>query len=164
MPNTSYIGLGSNLGDRAGNLLLAVRSILDSGIEVIRLSRIYETEPFETFQQPAFLNMAAAIVCPSSTTPEELMQQLLDVEQSSGRRRDVSRGPRMIDLDLLLCGNQLWESELLTLPHPQMHRRRFVLAPLAELAPEVIHPILNQTISALLETLDDTSTVKLWTP
>lgn len=164
MPTTTYIGLGSNLGDRAGNLLLAVRAMLDLGIEVIRLSRIYETEPFETFQQPAFLNMVAEVRCSSSTTPEGLMQQLLTIEQSLGRRRDVSKGPRTIDLDLLLCGNQICNSELLTLPHPQMHRRRFVITPLAELAPELVHPVFNQSISTLLETLDDASGVKPWAP
>lgn len=164
MTTTAYIGLGSNLGDRAGNLLLAVRAMLDSGIEVIHLSRIYETEPFETFQQPAFLNMAAEVRCPSSTRPEELMQELLSIEYSLGRRREIKHGPRTIDLDLLVHGDQICNSELLKLPHPQMHRRRFVMAPLAELAPDVVHPVFNQTIRALLETLDDSSEVRLWAP
>lgn len=163
MPTTTYIGLGSNLGDRAGNLLLAVRAMLKSGIEVTHLSRIYETEPFETFHQPAFLNMATA-VRPSSKRPEELMKQLLSIEYSLGRRREIKNGPRTIDLDLLLHGNQICNSELLKLPHPQMHRRRFVMAPLAELAPDVVHPVFNQTIRALLEALDDSSGVKLWVP
>ncbi|HKO95931.1 MAG TPA: 2-amino-4-hydroxy-6-hydroxymethyldihydropteridine diphosphokinase [Pyrinomonadaceae bacterium] len=164
MPSNIFIGLGSNLGDRAGNLLLAVRGVLHSGIEVIRLSRIYETEPFETFQQPAFLNMAAEVRCDSATTPEDLMRELLAVEQTLGRRREIKKGPRTIDLDLLLFENQIRNSELLQLPHPQMHRRRFVLAPLVELAPDFVHPVLNQTMSGLLEAVDDHAEVQIWVP
>ncbi|MEK6280076.1 MAG: 2-amino-4-hydroxy-6-hydroxymethyldihydropteridine diphosphokinase [Acidobacteriota bacterium] len=160
----AYIGLGSNLGDRAGNLLLAVRSMIDLGLEVGRLSRIYETEPFETFSQPAYLNMVAEMRSSIMPGPEKVMARLLRVEHSLGRTREITGGPRSIDLDLLLYSNETRDSELLKLPHPRFHRRRFVLAPLAELAPLLVHPTLNRTVSELLASLDDASEVKVWTP
>jgi 2-amino-4-hydroxy-6-hydroxymethyldihydropteridine diphosphokinase len=161
---SAYIGLGSNLGDRAGNLLLGIRGMLNAGLEVTRLSQIYETEPVETFAQPSFLNMVVELQGNTLPPPEEVMARLLQVEHSLGRTRDMAKGPRIIDLDLLLYGNETIESQFLTLPHPRFHRRRFVLAPLAELAPHLIHPTLNKTIAELLEALDDNSGVKLWHP
>ena len=159
-----YVSLGSNLGDRAANLGLAISSMIDAGFEVNRLSQIYETEPVETFAQPLFLNMVAELDIGEPSDPEEAMRRLLQVEQSLGRTRDVKNGPRTIDLDLLLYGNEISNTEILTLPHPRFHRRRFVLAPLAELAPQLLHPTLNKTVSQLLEELDDASEVKLWNP
>lgn len=164
MDHHIYIGLGSNLGDRAGNLLLAIGEMLATGLEVVHLSRVYETEPFETLPQSAYLNMVAEVRPHESKTPEDLMEQLLRVEQSLGRQRKTIKGPRNIDLDLLLFGNQIRDNQLLKLPHPEFHRRRFVLAPLAELAPTMVHPLLNLTVSQLLATLEDSSEVKLWTP
>jgi 2-amino-4-hydroxy-6-hydroxymethyldihydropteridine diphosphokinase len=161
---TAYIGLGSNLGDRAGNLSSAVRGLNEAGLEVVRLSSIYETEPFETFPQPAYLNMVAELSSSNLPTPEEVMDRLLEVERSLGRTREISKGPRSIDLDLLLFGNEIRDTESLKLPHPQLHRRRFVLVPLAELAPSLVHPSLKQTVRELLAGLEDTSTVKLWQP
>ena len=161
---SAYIGLGSNLGDRAGNLLLGIRGMLNAGPEVTRLSQIYETEAVETFAQPSFLNMVVELQGNTLPPPEEVMARLLQVEHSLGRTRDMAKGPRIIDLDLLLYGNETIESQFLTLPHPRFHRRRFVLAPLAELAPHLIHPTLNKTIAELLEALDDNSGVKLWHP
>jgi len=161
---TAYIGLGSNLGDRAGHLSSAVRGVNDAGLEVVRVSSIYETEPFETFPQPAYLNMVAELSSINLPTPEEVMSRLLEVEKSLGRTREISKGPRTIDLDLLLYGNETRHRESLTLPHPQLHRRRFVLVPLAELAPSLVHPSLKQTVGELLAGLEDTSTVKLWQP
>jgi 2-amino-4-hydroxy-6-hydroxymethyldihydropteridine diphosphokinase len=159
-----YIGLGSNLGDRAGNLLMGIRGIMDEGLEVTRLSRIYETEPVETFSQPSFLNMVAELHGENLPCPEEVMACLLRVEQSLGRTREITMAPRSIDLDLLLYGNETANTDSLILPHPRLYRRRFVLVPLAELAPELIHPTLEKTMSKLLEALDDDSEVKLWTP
>jgi 2-amino-4-hydroxy-6-hydroxymethyldihydropteridine diphosphokinase len=161
---SAYIGLGSNLGDRAGNLLLGIRGMLNAGPEVTRLSQIYETEPVETFAQPSFLNMVVELQGNTLPPAEKVMARLLQVEHSLGRTRDMAKGPRIIDLDLLLYGNETIESQFLTLPHPRFHRRRFVLAPLAELAPHLIHPTLNKTIAELLEALDDNSEVKLWHP
>lgn len=158
----AYIGLGSNLGDRAENLLMGVRGMLDLGLEVIRLSRIYETEPVETFAQPAFLNMVVQLQGNTFPTPEEVMARLLQVEHSLGRTRNLTKGPRIIDLDLLLYNGETRNTQFLTLPHPRLHHRRFVLEPLAELAAQLVHPILHKTISELLASLEDQSKVKPW--
>ncbi len=163
-PANIYVGLGSNLGDRAGNLLLAIRGMLDAGLEVIRLSQIYETEPVETFAQPAFLNMVAELGGNNLPQPQDVMARLMRVEQSLGRTREVAMAPRTIDLDLLLYGNETSSVESLSLPHPRLHLRKFVLVPLAEIAPRVVHPTLNRTIGELLAELPDDSEVKLWHP
>lgn len=159
---SAFVSLGSNLGDRAGNLLLGIRGILDAGLEVSRLSNIYESEPVETVSQPYFLNMVAELRGNNLPEPEQLLARLLRVEYSLGRKRDIPKGPRTIDLDLLLHGEHTSGTEFLTLPHPRLHHRRFVLTPLAELAPNLVHPKLKQSIGELLEKLDDSSAVKLW--
>jgi len=158
----AYIGLGSNLGDRAENLRLGLRGLKEAGFEVTRVSQIYETEPVETFAQPQFLNMVAELSLNSLPDPEQVLAQLLQIELSLGRTRDILKGPRTIDLDLLIYGDQSIHTENLTLPHPRLHLRRFVLVPLAELAPELLHPTLNLTIAELLGGLRDGSAVKLW--
>ena len=160
----AYIGLGSNLGDRAGNLLLGIRGMFEGGLGVSRISQIYETEPVATFAQPTFLNMVVELRAVALPPPEELMALLLQVEESLGRTRAKAKGPRTIDLDLLLYGNKTRDTQLLTLPHPRLHQRRFVLVPLAELASELVHPKLNKTMTELLEALEDKSEVKPWTP
>ena len=162
--DNAYIGLGSNLGDRAGNLLLAIREMMEAGLDVLRLSGIYETEPVETFAQPTFLNMVAELRGNALPAPEQLMAMLLRIEEALGRTRDVSMGPRTIDLDLLIHRNELRSTQFLTLPHPRFHRRRFVLEPLAELCPRLVHPTLDRTISELLTTTQDHSAVRGWTP
>lgn len=159
-----YISLGSNLGDRAGNLLLGVRGMLDAGLEVIRLSHIYETDPVETFSQPLFLNQVAELRGSTLPPPETVMARLLRIEYALGRRREVEKGPRSIDLDLLFDRDHTSDSAFLTLPHPRLHARRFVLQPMAELAPALVHPSLKKTIRELLDEVDDGSIVKLWKP
>jgi 2-amino-4-hydroxy-6-hydroxymethyldihydropteridine diphosphokinase len=167
----AYVGLGSNLGDRAGNLLLALRGMLDSGLRVARLSSIYETEPVGVpSRQPLFLNMVAELaldtdaVAAAPPSPEQLLARLLRIEYGLGRRRAQPLAPRTIDLDLLLYGDAQSDTEFLTLPHPRLHLRRFVLAPLCELAPGATHPALGRTFAALLSDLSDTSLAGRWTP
>lgn len=159
-----YVSLGSNLGDRAGNLLLGIRGMLDAGLEISRLSNVYETEPVQTFPQPAFLNMVAELSSNELPPPEQMMTRLLQVEFALGRTRKTAMAPRTIDLDLLLYRDETRNTESLTLPHPRFHLRRFVLTPLAELAPQLLHPTLNKTIRELLELVDDNSSVERWRP
>jgi 2-amino-4-hydroxy-6-hydroxymethyldihydropteridine diphosphokinase len=157
----AYVGLGSNLGDRAGYLLLAVRGMMDAGLMVTRLSSIYETEPVDVREQPAFLNMVAELRV-QIFSPEQMLARLLRIEYALGRRRDTPRGPRTVDLDLLLYGDEQSATEFLQLPHPRLHERRFVLTPLAELAPELLHPTLQRSIRQLLARTDDEAEVKTW--
>ena len=162
--SNAYIGLGSNLGDRAGNLLMGIRGMLEAGLAVSRLSQIYETEPVETFAQPAFLNMVAEVRTSTVSSSEEVMERLQGVECGLGRTRSVPMGPRTIDLDLLLYQDEQRNTEFLTLPHPRLHVRRFVLVPLAELAPYLVHPSFHKTITELLQSLPDNSAVRRWIP
>jgi 2-amino-4-hydroxy-6-hydroxymethyldihydropteridine diphosphokinase len=160
----AYVGMGSNLGDRAGNLLLGVRAMFEAGLRVTRLSSVYETEPVGVEDaQPAFLNMAAELSAPLPP-PEELLSILLDVERALGRRRERPLQARTLDLDLLLYGGELSETDTLTLPHPRLHLRRFVLAPLAELIPEARHPLLGATFAELLAATGERPRVELWKP
>ncbi|MFL6229058.1 MAG: 2-amino-4-hydroxy-6-hydroxymethyldihydropteridine diphosphokinase [Pyrinomonadaceae bacterium] len=166
MSNTAhaYIGLGSNLGDRAGHLLLAVRGMLDAGLAVTRLSSVYETEPVEVADaQPPYLNMVAQVSLDATGfTPEQMLARLLRVEHALGRRREQFHAARTIDLDLLLYADARSDTDFLRLPHPRLHARRFVLAPLAELAPDATHPVLGQAFKQLLAQVRDDSRVKLW--
>jgi 2-amino-4-hydroxy-6-hydroxymethyldihydropteridine diphosphokinase len=147
------IALGSNLdskfGDRAANLLEAVARVKTLG-GVRAVSSFYDTEPVGYLSQPRFLN--AALLLETELTPPELMRGLLEVERAMGRERvgAVAKGPRVIDLDLLLYGDVVMESEELTLPHPALGERRFVLEPLGEIATEMMHPVLGVTVGEML--------------
>ena len=164
MRQNAYVSLGSNLGDRAGFLLLAVRGMLAAGLDVIRLSSIYETQPVEYTEQPVFLNLAAELRGSTLPTPEQTLARLLRIEFALGRTRDIRLGPRTIDLDLLLFKDEQRDTEFLTLPHARLHLRRFVLVPLSELVPNLVHPVLQQSISELLANCEDQSMVKRWNP
>jgi 2-amino-4-hydroxy-6-hydroxymethyldihydropteridine diphosphokinase len=159
----AYVALGSNLGDRAGNLLLALRGMMEAAICVCRVSSIYETAPVSEIEQPPFLNMVAEVTNPLPA-PEQFMARLLRIEFLLGRTRDVKDGPRTIDLDLLLYGDVESDTEFLRLPHPRLHLRRFVLEPLVEVAPHLVHPTMSCTAAELLERVEDKSAVKRWTP
>lgn len=145
-----YLSLGSNLGDRAANLQAAITRLAEVG-EVVAVSSLYETEPVDFAQQPWFLNCAVALS--TEKMPKQLLTALLAIEQAMGRKRLQPKGPRLIDLDILLFGNSLVDTAALTIPHPALHQRRFVLEPLAEIAPEQRHPVFKRTIRELRDAL-----------
>ena len=160
---TAYIGLGSNLGDRAGNLLLGVRGLMEASFTVTKLSGIYETEPVEIESETNFLNMVAELRC-ESITPSQMMARMLRIEYMLGRKDKSMKKPRTIDLDLLFYNHEHVESEFLTLPHPRLHLRNFVLVPMCEIAPAFVHPILHKDIKTLLSESSDKSSVIRWNP
>lgn len=160
---TAYIGLGSNLGDRAGNLLLAVRGLLEASFTVTKLSAIYETDPIGISSGSKFLNMAAEIRM-VNITPSQVMARLLRIEYLLGRGDKSVKKPRTVDLDLLFFGNTRMETPFLTLPHPRLHIRKFVLCPMAEIAPSFVHPVLHKEIRELLREVDDDTHVTRWEP
>lgn len=164
MIQNAYVGLGSNLGDRAGYLLLAVRGMIEAGLDVIRLSSIYETEPVEYENQPAFLNMVAELRGSTLPSPDRMLARLLRIEYALGRTREVHMGPRTIDLDLLIFKDHQSDSQFLTVPHPRLASRRFVLVPLNELVPGLVHPVLGKSIGELLAQTKDRSNVNRWIP
>ena len=152
-----YLSLGSNVGDRAANLDAAIDRIASLG-KVIAVSSFYETEPVELAAQPWFLNCAVAL--DTEKMPRQLLAAILDIEKGMGRRRVQKKGPRTLDIDILLFGNSTIKTNGLTIPHPAMHERRFVLAPLAEIAPEARHPVFKRTIGELRDLLPVGQTVK----
>jgi 2-amino-4-hydroxy-6-hydroxymethyldihydropteridine diphosphokinase len=160
---TTFIGLGSNLGDRAGNLLLAVRSLMEASFVVHKLSAIYETEPIDIESDTNFLNMVIEIRV-TNVSATQMMARLLRIEYLLGRGDKTEKKPRTVDLDILFFGDTRVESEFLTLPHPRLHLRKFVLVPLAEIAPAFIHPILETNIADILANVEDTSDVHRWDP
>lgn len=160
---TAYIGMGSNLGDRAGNLLLAVRGMIAANFVVHRLSSIYETDPVDIDTDLKFLNMVAEIRV-TGLNARQVMTRLLRIEYHLGRGDKTEKKPRTVDLDILFFGKEKVNTEFLTLPHPRAHLRRFVLTPLAEIAPNFKHPVLKRDIINLLTFVDDNSGVHVWSP
>jgi 2-amino-4-hydroxy-6-hydroxymethyldihydropteridine diphosphokinase len=147
------------LGDREANLRSAIDRLSQVG-EVRAVSSIYETEPVEVTRQPWFLNCAVALE--TEKMPKQLLSAILSIEQEMGRRRQASqpKGPREIDIDILLFGKSVVDTKQLTIPHPAMHERRFVLQPLAEIAPEQRHPLLKRTVREMLDALPPNQAVK----
>ncbi len=157
MATLAYLSLGSNIGDREGNLREGARRLGAIG-RVAAVSSFYETEPVEFTEQPWFLNCAVALE--TELTPQELMTAILGIEKAMGRQRVQKKGPRMIDIDILLLGNAVLDTAEVTIPHPAMHERRFVLEPLVEIASEARHPVLNKTIRELRDALPSGATVR----
>lgn len=150
MKKTVYLSLGSNLGDRQANLRNAIGRLLELG-DVVEVSSLYETEPVEVTGQPWFLNCAVAVK--TELMPREFLAGILGIEKSMGRVRTQPKGPRVIDIDILLYGAQTISTPQLTVPHPAMAERRFVLEPLAEIAPDVVDPTLKKTARELMKAL-----------
>jgi len=157
MDGIVYLSLGSNLGDRDRNLRDAIRALEGVG-RVQAVSSFYETEPVDFADQAWFLNCAVAIE--SCLSPERMMAELLCLERKLGRERTHSKGPRTIDIDILLFGERIVDGPDLKVPHPAMHRRRFVLAPLADIAAEARHPAMNRTVQQLLAELPEGQVVR----
>ena len=143
-----YLGLGSNLGDREDNLRRAV-SLLSRRASLIALSSVYEAEPWGYASQPAFFNMACLLE--TSLSPQDLLELAQSVERDLGRVPSLRYGPRVIDVDILLYGDEVIEAPLLQVPHPRLWQRAFALTPLAEIAPGLAHPVLGASIADLLE-------------
>jgi 2-amino-4-hydroxy-6-hydroxymethyldihydropteridine diphosphokinase len=150
MNHLVYLSLGSNIGDRESHLRDAISRLENQG-RIQSIASFYETEPVEFTDQARFLNCAVALE--TEEAPEQLMESVLHIEQEMGRERQQNKGPRTIDIDILLFSDTIIDSPKLTIPHPAMHERRFVLQPLAEIAPEVRHPVLKKTIRELLGSL-----------
>ena len=157
MNKTVYLSLGSNLGDREANLRAAVESLREFG-EVVAVSSFYETEPVDLHNQPWFLN--CAVKFETEKMPRQLISAILNLEQSMGRQRKQKKGPRTIDIDILFFGGSIIDFPSLTVPHPRLHQRRFVLEPLAEIAPDARHPVLKRTTRELRDALPAGQTVK----
>ena len=148
-----YIGLGSNLGDREEMLRRARELLTGAGIDILRASSLYETEPQDLPNQPWFLNQV--VEAETNLFPLQLLNRALKIEKELGRRRTAIKGPRTIDLDILLYHRYVIDSPSLIVPHPRMHERRFVLAPMVELAPKLRHPVTRQTMRELLGRIKD---------
>lgn len=152
MLTKAYLSLGSNLGDRHAHLRAAIHKLSDVGA-VTNCSSFYQTEPVEFTNQPEFLNCAVELE--TSLAPQQILEAILRIERDMGRDRDAQppKGPRTIDIDLILAGDAVINSPQLILPHPAMQDRRFVLEPLAEVAPDAIHPLLHRAIRELVNAL-----------
>ena len=150
MKKRVYLSLGANVGDRAANLNTAIDRIAALG-KVTAVSSFYETEPVELTAQPWFLNCALELE--TEKMPRQLLAGILKIEKEMGRQRVQKKGPRTLDIDILLFGNSIVKAKGLTIPHPAMHQRRFVLEPLAEIAPEVRHPVFRRTVRDLKDAL-----------
>jgi 2-amino-4-hydroxy-6-hydroxymethyldihydropteridine diphosphokinase len=156
--HTVYLSLGSNLGDRAAQINSALMRLGEKGVRIIKRSSFYETEPVEFLDQGWFLNIA--VEAETESTAHQLLSVILQVERELGRERIVKSGPRTIDIDILLFDANVVRAAELEIPHPRMTERRFVLVPMAEIAPSLLHPVLRSTMTELLAVTGDRSQVR----
>lgn len=156
--NQAYLLTGGNMGNRRENLAKAFESIKKDCGPVLKASSIYETAAWGKNDQPSFLNQVLEIEM--ALTPPQLLKTILHIEEKIGRVRQEKYGPRIIDIDILLFNDEVHQLPMLKIPHPQLQNRRFVLAPLAEIAPDLIHPVLKKTIAELLAICPDKLAVK----
>ena len=159
---TVYLSLGSNIGNRAENLRAAIVALGGAGVRVGKVSSFYETEPVDFVEQAWFLN--CAVEGETEISAEELLRALRGIETRMGSRKLVAKGPRLIDMDILLYGQETMDMPDLQVPHPRMHLRQFVLVPLAEIAPEAVHPRMKKNVKQLLEKTPDCSVVRRFDP
>ncbi|HEY6265428.1 MAG TPA: 2-amino-4-hydroxy-6-hydroxymethyldihydropteridine diphosphokinase [Candidatus Acidoferrum sp.] len=155
---TVYLSLGSNVGDREANLRAGIAALLGASVRVTKVSAFYETEPVDYLEQAWFLN--CVVEGETAVPAPELLRNLREIETRMGSKKLVARGPRLMDMDILLYGQETIDTPELQVPHPRMHLRRFVLVPLAEIAAEVLHPGLKMTVKELLDATADRSIVR----
>jgi 2-amino-4-hydroxy-6-hydroxymethyldihydropteridine diphosphokinase len=155
---TVYLSLGSNLDDRVKNLRDAIAALANAPVHVVRVSSVYETEPVDYLDQPWFLN--CAVEAETELAAPELLRALRGIEAQMGSKKLIAKGPRLIDVDILLYGNEVIDTPELQVPHPRMHLRRFVLEPLAEIAPQLRHPTLKMSAAEMLANSPDKSAIR----
>ena len=165
MSQIAYLGLGTNLGDRAANLRQAIAALVSGGLQIVAESSVYETDPVDYLDQPKFLNQVIGVTVPN-LEPYSLMKFCFEIESQLGRERIIPRGARTIDIDLLLFGDFILDGEYqgvnLIVLHPRMHLRRFVLEPLAEIAPQLVHITSGRAIQQWLDIVADESSVQIY--